>query len=289
MAAEKRIFEIAAAGAALFLVFGCAAPTTEDGIGGVEPSKGQTQPLLLHVTVPSGRFDCDVYLPREDTPAPLVIVAHGFSRTKANMADWGRRLAREGFVVAVPTMPTWANHARNAGAIREVADWLPARQELKGRLDVTRIGLMGFSAGGLATLLATSEEPRVRVWVGLDPVDRDGQGAAAAQRLKCPAFILRAEPHACNAHGNAEGIQRALVTKTFFLRVIGGTHADPEWPTDRIAEGVCGKSSPQRRIVFVEYAVAALRTELLGDRAAASILAKVEKDIRVTVVKKPLP
>jgi dienelactone hydrolase len=43
------------------------------------------------------------------------------------------------------------------------------------------VGLVGFSAGGLATLLA-ADDPRVRVWVGLDQVDVAGKGVAAARR-----------------------------------------------------------------------------------------------------------
>ena len=274
---------LVAAGMGL-LVAGCAPQATPENGKRLAPSTQPQVPLTLRVEVREGAFDCDVYLPRQKKPAPLVVVAHGFSRTKASMADWGRRLAQEGFVAAVPTLPAWSDHARNGRAIRELVDWLQARADLRNLVDTRRVGLMGFSAGGLATLLAGVDDPRVAVWVGLDPVDRDGQGMAAASRLKCPSLVLRAEPHACNAHGNAAGIVQGLKAENTCLLVVGATHTDAEWPTDGMAEWVCGKSSSERRAVFVQYALAALRAALLSDQAAAATLSKAKDDARVKVL-----
>ena len=66
-----------------------------------------------------------------------------------------------------------------------------------------RVGLMGFSAGGLATLLSAADNPAPGIWVGLDPVDHDGMGAKAAHLVKCHAVVLTSQPSACNGHGNA--------------------------------------------------------------------------------------
>ena len=162
------------------LLAGCA---SQSPLEPHHPSVPSTQPseVTLHVEVREGAFDCDLYLPAQGKPAPLVVVAHGFSRTKASMADWGRCLSGEGFAAAVPSLPAWSDHARNGRAIRELADWLQARPDLRDLIDTRRIGVMGFSAGGLTTLLAAANDPRAALWVGLDPVDRDGQGAAAAE------------------------------------------------------------------------------------------------------------
>ena len=266
------------------LVTGCTPQATPENSKVLAPSTQPQVPLTLRVDVREGTFDCDVYLPRQKRPVPLVVVAHGFSRSKASMADWGRRLAQEGFVAAVPTLPAWSDHARNGRAICELVDWLQARPDMRDLVDTRRIGLVGFSAGGLATLLAAADDPRVAVWVGLDPVDRDGQGMAAASRLKCPSLVLRAEPHACNAHGNAAGIVRSLGGENTCLLVIGATHTDAEWPTDGMAEWVCGKSSAERRAVFVRYALSALRAVLLSDQAASLALSKAKDDARVKVL-----
>jgi hypothetical protein len=46
--------------------------------------------MTIHVALPAGEADVDLYLPDDASPAPLVIVAHGFSRGRHNMAGWGR-------------------------------------------------------------------------------------------------------------------------------------------------------------------------------------------------------
>jgi dienelactone hydrolase len=238
--------------------------------------------LGVHVQAPAGTFDVDIYLPASHSKAPLVIVVHGFMRTKAKMADWGRHLAEQGFAVAVPTLPAWADHARNGRAIRELIDWTLANVPTAD-VDTEHAGLVGFSAGGLVTLLS-ADDPRVRVWVGLDPVDVAGKGAAAAKRVSAFALVLCAEPHSCNCHGNAQGILEALTARSLCLMVKGAKHTDPEWPTDLLAEAVCGKSSEARRALFVRYATAALRSELLSDLKARAVLDGAERDAGVRLL-----
>lgn len=177
------------------------------------------------------------------------------------MAGWGSRLAQEGFVAVVPDLPTWFDHARNARVINELLNSV-CSAPLASRVDRHRIALLGFSAGALATLIAAADNPAVGLWVGLDPIDQDGLGISAAPKLTCPAVILRAEASRCNAHGKAVDIQRAVRTPCRTLLIPGSKHLDLEWPTDWLAEFVCGRSSQHRRDLFVEGAVAALKAEL---------------------------
>ena len=220
------------------MMSGCATIHAPGNTQRPHESNSVQMPLSVRVSVHEASFDCDLYLPRRVKPAPLVVVAHGFSRSRSSMADWGRYLSRNGFAVAVPTLPAWSDHARNGRAINEMVDWLRGHPEFTALVDADRVVLAGFSAGGLATLLAAAVSPRVCLWIGLDPVDRKGQGAAVAAGLECPSLILRAEPHAANAHGNAEKICGGSESKHTCLLVLGATHTDAEWPTDRMAEWV---------------------------------------------------
>jgi len=219
----------------------------------------------IHVQLPSGSTDIDLYFRAGGSPKPLIVVAHGFFRSKANMSEWGRKLAGEGFVAAVPDLPAWADHARNGRFINDLIENLTHSPPEGLVTDPKRLGLMGFSAGGLATLLAAADNPAVRVWVGLDPVDKDGQGVAAAAKFQCRAAILRAEPSACNANGNAVEIARALKVPCQNILVPKATHADPEWPTDWKAQMVCGAASDDRRAVFVRHALMELKAALLPE------------------------
>jgi hypothetical protein len=213
------------------------------------------------VKLSAGATDADLYWPDSAEPAPLVIVAHGFMRRRRNMSGWGQHLAGEGFVAAVPNLPAWSDHARNGRFISELRAHLCAGESWSRRIDPSRVGLMGFSAGGLATLLSAAGDPGPAIWVGLDPVDNNGAGAKAAPGITCRAVVLTAEPSACNAHGNARDVIAALPRCEHF-RVAGAVHVDAEWPTDRMAEAICGRSTAERRGEFRRRATAALREAL---------------------------
>ena len=86
------------------------------------------------------------------------------------------------------------------------------------RIDPARVGLMGFSAGGLATLLSAAGDPGPGIWVGLDPVDHNGMGAKAAPSVKCHALVLTSEPSACNGREHAQHHRRPAPMRTLQYR-----------------------------------------------------------------------
>jgi dienelactone hydrolase len=234
------------------------------------PSVPTAQPTCLRdqrVTLGADSVEYDLYLPASSHSAPLVVVAHGFSRSKTNMAGWGEKLAEEGFVAAVPTLPAWSDHQRNGRAINKLIDWLCTTSPHAQRIQKDRVGVMGFSAGGLSTLLAAADNSAIALWVGLDPVDRNGWGAAAAARLQAKAVILRAEPSPWNDNGNAATIERRLGGRCQSVRIPGAVHIDAEWPTDWAAELMCGRSDEQKRAAFVADAVTALKSVLMTANA----------------------
>jgi dienelactone hydrolase len=259
------VLHLALAGLCLMLVGGCHVSPHPPGIPGTQGVRIEEQVVSL----PTGEVALDLYWPAAPQPAPLVMVAHGFLRTKANMAGWGQKLAQEGFVAAVPTLPTLSDHVRNGHALEELIDWLDGVPAYAGRIDSRRVGLMGFSAGGLSSLLAAANHPAVCIWVGLDPVDRDGLGVAAIPRLQAQAMILRAEPSAWNAQGNARDLEKALGERNRSVLIRGAIHIDAEWPTDFWAELACGASNEDKRAAFVDNALAALRAALMPTPASS--------------------
>jgi hypothetical protein len=215
----------------------------------------------IHVKLPAGAANVDIYWPDTAVQAPLVIVAHGFFRRRHNMSAWGQHLATEGFVTAVPDLPTRSDHVRNGHFISDLRAYLCAVESWMQFIDPSRVGLMGFSAGGLASLLSAADNPGPIIWVGLDPVDWKGIGTKLAPSVYCGTFVLTAEPSACNSQGNARSIIAVLPHCEHF-RVAGAVHVDAEWPTDRIAEAICGRSTEEKRSEFHRLATAALREAL---------------------------
>ena len=182
----------------------------------------------------------DFYYRPARTARPLAVVVHGFLANKDRMAHWGVRLAREGFIVALPTNPTYANDERNTAAIVGLVD-----QGRAGRWPVSaktdgRVVLVGFSRGGFETMLAASElGDAVKAWVGLDPVDRNGKGRAAAAGVRVPGLALLADPAPLNANGNARGMLSVYAGELEVVRVTNAGHLDGE--------------SPQRSGKFAEF------------------------------------
>ena len=115
-------------------------------------------------------LDTSLYLPAT-TPAPAVLVAHGFGGTKASVDADARDLAARGFVVL-----TWT--ARGFGAssgqialdtpdaevadARKLVDWLAGRPEVQqdGPGD-PRVGVTGGSYGGALSLMLAGYDKRI--------------------------------------------------------------------------------------------------------------------------------
>lgn len=220
----------------------------------------------------------DFYLPRDVITAPVVVVAHGFSRNRKTMAGWGGLLAEQGFVAIAPDLPTWTDHERNGRAVAELLAEVQSGTFTQQPKPSGQAALVGFSAGGMATLLAAAGNTNVSCWVGLDPVGKGRETTQAAAQLDFPCFVLRAEPSRWNAHGNARQIFATLPGPAFSLVVNHASHVDAENPTSRAAEWACGESDPLRRDSFARYLLASLRVGLLHDEAALAQLLAATND-----------
>ena len=156
---------------------------------------------------------------------------HGFLGRKESMSHWGVALASKGMIVAVPTGPAIVDPERNAQAVADLARWgrggqWPVPVEPNGR-----IALVGFSKGGLETIMAASRlKPSAHAWVGLDPVDRWQQGEYAARAIRSPGLALLADASALNDNGNARKMLSKYGGTLRLITVIGSNHLDAESP-----------------------------------------------------------
>lgn len=192
---------------------------------------------LVDVTAPAPRRDSSV-------STSGVILAHGFTRDRSTMTGYAAALAADGYWAIVPDLPYVMDSRDNALALREL---IAALEGGAGGARLERFVLVGFSAGGLAALLA-ADATGVVGYVGLDPFDRPGGvGLEAARRLKTPVFLLRGPSAACNAYSIAEPWVRAFPNLVVHRQFASSSHCDFEWPTDRVCEFVCGEATPERQ------------------------------------------
>jgi pimeloyl-ACP methyl ester carboxylesterase len=189
-----------------------------------------------------------------------VILAHGFLRSQARMRDLATRMAQDGLYVATLdfcNQKPWAGrHVQNSHDMLALAHHLGAR----------RVVYAGFSAGGLAALLAAREDRRTVGVLTLDLVDAGGLGLGAARALDKPLLAIAGEPANCNAEGNGAAVYAASRVARV-ERIAGASHCDFESPTDGLCELVCadpdGGLGAQRRRIIDSASRAALA--LLGD------------------------
>ena len=193
----------------------------------------------------------DFYFQKHASPRPMVVVVHGFSRSKRYMAGWGADLAGHGMIAAVMTQPYWARHSLNGAAIARLVELGRAGKWPIDTRGNGKVGLVGFSVGGLTTLLgAASLSPPVDAWVGLDPVDHAGRGAAKAALVKVPGLALLAEPSLFNGRGNALAMLHDYGGPLQVIKVTGTTHCDAESPSDILGQLACGRVDPLRHDRF---------------------------------------
>jgi hypothetical protein len=93
--------------------------------------------------------------------------------------------------------------------------------------------------------------------------------------------IARIHAYPC---GSVRGGDVILSGSLFTLRVRDATHADPEQPTDWLAELVCGKADPKRRAIFECYTLTVLKSVFFGDAPSLASLAAESNDAGVKVL-----
>jgi dienelactone hydrolase len=148
-------------------------------------------------------------------------------------------------------MPCTFDFRCNASAITEMVSLL--RNTTTFGSSNQRVMLVGFSAGGLSSLLA-ADTPGVVGFVGLDPFDRvlpnesERAGITASRKLTTEALLLRAPASRCNANAVAAPWGTELKSLWRNDLIAGASHCDFEAPTDWKCRLACGDTDPARQL-----------------------------------------
>ena len=218
----------------------------------------------LHYT----RFDetlisatgCEVeytYLgPKKRSNAVVIAIGHGFMRSKARMDHLAGHLAGWGLSVAnieFCNSRLWVgNHDLNG------ADMVAVTRQL----NADRVIYTGFSAGGLAALVATELDDRSIAYFGLDAVDNQGLGKQIAPELRVPVYGLSAVPSFCNAHNNGLDLF-AVAVHSKVVAVADSSHCHFEFPVDGKCAFVCGRGEKHFSRSVIQQTILGLTTAFM--------------------------
>jgi len=196
------------------------------------------------------------FKPRELSNDVVVILGHGFMRSKKRMAPLARHLASWGLPVVnleFCNSKFWAgNHDLNAADMVAVAQ----------KIDTGKVIYVGFSAGGLAAILATNLDNKTLAFFGLDMVDNKGLGKEKAPNLMVPIYGLIAAPSACNAYNNGTE-SYALAPHSNVIEVMDSTHCHFEFPVDGKCSLVCGRGEKRLSREIIQQTILGMTTAFL--------------------------
>ncbi|MRD72142.1 hypothetical protein GH865_02610 [Rhodocyclus tenuis] len=219
----------------------------------------------------------------------VVVLAHGFMRSRHAMAGHARSLAEAGFLAIASDLPYSVSARDNGEALGELVALIergrfspplpvPHAGAVAARLDLTaagesgkaksaaapRVVLLGYSAGALAALFA-AERPGVVAYVGLDPIDfAGGEGLVVARRLAIPTVLIYGPPSACNVLRIADTWNTAFADLREARFIEHASHCDFEAPSDALCAHLCGATNPQRQDAIRAAVVDAVK-RLLAD------------------------
>lgn len=206
----------------------------------------------------------ELYVPETPPGArPTVVLTHGFARSLRFHRNNARYFAEHGLLVLIPNLDSRfaPARARNVETTADHVRWLVARgttpgDPLEGRVDPSRIGLAGHSAGGAvsfeaALALASSETP-VEALLLLDGVPYLRTRAAASALPAMDFLSLTSDPSPCNAFDAVHALEAKLDFPAESVHVLGATHCDPESPTDVLCKIACGGGSPEGQSIYRE-------------------------------------
>lgn len=201
--------------------------------------------------------------------APAVTLTGGYTNIKEQMYWLADHLTSHGFIVIaitpyniLGTPPVWedAHKAGYAELLQEDRSWW---SPLRGRVDHSRMGMVGYSMGGGGALLAAGDlGDNVKAVIGMSPYldfrQPHWEAISAASLLLGGSLDFTATPSAVRGYG--QRLPASTTSATAILR--GLTHID--WP-NLIGSG--GTMKNRGRILMTAW----LKLQLNGDNSVSDV------------------
>ncbi|MFJ7067706.1 alpha/beta hydrolase family protein [Streptomyces sp. NPDC101115] len=165
-----------------------------------------------------------------------VAISPGFTAYESSISWLGPRLASQGFVVfTIDTLTTLDQPDSRGRQLLAALDYLTQRSSVRGRVDASRLGVMGHSMGGGGTLEAAKSRPSLKAAIPLTGWNTD----KTWPEISTPTLVVGADgdtiaPVATHSEPFYESLPASL--DKAYLELNGATHFTPNSSDTTIAK-----------------------------------------------------
>jgi len=196
-------------------------------VASVAATRGTFATAQLTVPPGNGFGGGYIYYPTDTSLGTwgAVAIVPGYSALFANEEAWmGPWLASFGFVV-IGVETTTRNDGADARATELLAalDYLTRQSAVRDRVDPTRLAVMGHSAGGAGTILASERRPSLKAAVGLAP---GTPGSLSMATDQVPTMVIGGQSDPTVTPSYLDNLYATLpaTTQSDFVQIAGADH-----------------------------------------------------------------
>ncbi|MER6802218.1 MULTISPECIES: alpha/beta hydrolase family protein [Streptomyces] len=165
-----------------------------------------------------------------------IAISPGYTARQSSIAWLGPRLASQGFVVfTIDTLTTSDQPASRGRQLLAALDYLTERSSVRGRVDATRLGVMGHSMGGGGTLEAAKSRPSLQAAIPLTGWNMD----KTWPEIQTPTLVVGADGDSiASVTSHSEPFYRSLPSSLdkAYLELNNATHFTPNRSNTTIAK-----------------------------------------------------
>lgn len=209
-------------------------------VASIEASRGSysvSQTSVSSLSV-SGFGGGTIYYPTSTTDGTFgaIAVSPGFTAGQSSIAWLGPRLASQGFVVfTIDTNSRYDQPASRGEQLLAALDYLTGSSAVRGRVDSTRLGVMGHSMGGGGALEAARARPSLQAAIPLTGWNTDKTWSG----VRTPTLVVGADgdtiaPVATHSEPFYTSLPGTL--DKAYLELNGATHTTPNTSNTTIAK-----------------------------------------------------
>ncbi|MEU0083855.1 alpha/beta hydrolase [Streptomyces sp. NPDC006274] len=209
-------------------------------VSSIEASRGPYSVSDTSVSswVVSGFGGGTIYYPTSTSDGTFgaVAISPGFTARQSSIAWLGPRLASQGFVVfTIDTNSVYDQPDSRGRQLLAALDYLTERSSVRGRIDTSRLGVMGHSMGGGGTLEAAKDRPSLQAAIPLTGWNTD----KTWPELRTPTLVIGADGDSvAPVYSHSEPFYESLPGSLdkAYLELNNASHFTPNSPNTTIAK-----------------------------------------------------